>query len=291
MIRQESSEVTVPSGIISLPPFELLVPAVTGELTARAVLTHEGHAPVEGRAGALVLAPPDGNAEGLAVSLVDPEGTLGTFLGEAGASVRDFRNGEPCAGPVFVTAGDASSDTELQTFRALFEQVAGGGTAVFLRPPMDTHVFTQGQPTWQMKHEVVSTDNRLLRSGVFPLRPVAREARGNWIGLFHAVREHPIFEGLPSNTLMGQVYANVFARQTMVGVPGQPVAATVSLDWTRAYIGLTDVWVGADVAVVPHGRGRLVLSALNLLPHLGRDPVADRLLRNMVRFASDGERG
>ena len=42
----------------------------------------------------------------------------------------------------------------------------------------------------------------------------------------------------------------------------------------------------ADLVAVAHGQGRFVLSTLRLLEQLGRDPVADRLLFNIIRWAT-----
>ena len=52
----------------------------------------------------------------------------------------------------------------------------------------------------------------------------------------------------------------------------------------RHYIGPGDTWWGADLAIVPLGKGRCIASQLRLLENLGKDPVADRLLLNMIRF-------
>jgi hypothetical protein len=38
------------------------------------------------------------------------------------------------------------------------------------------------------------------------------------------------------------------------------------------------------MAIVPLGKGRCIASQLRLLENLGKDPVADRLLLNMIRF-------
>jgi hypothetical protein len=290
LLHEESSDLTVLSGITELPPLELTVPAVTGELSVRGDLTHGESLLARGAARVLVLSADDVGAEGLSAALLDPEGALGDFLRRAGVEVCDFRADKPCRGPVLVTAQDASSDAQFEAFRAVLEHVAAGGCAAFLRPPVDELVISQGRPTWRMEHRVVPAENRLLRSGLFPLKPAAREAQGNWIGLFHVVRAHPVFEGLPADCMMGQVYANVFARKTMIGLPVRPVVGTVSLDWARYYIGLSDAWTGADLAVVAHGRGRLILSALRLVENLGCDPVAERIVLNTVRFAS-GEGG
>ena len=129
----------------------------------------------------------------------------------------------------------------------------------------------------------------LLRDDLFPVRLRSRTATGNWVPVNHVVRAHPIFDGLPSNGFMGQAYANVCAVETLVGVQGEAVAGSLSYEWRnkpRNYLGLDEFWWGADLAVVPHGQGRLILSTLRLLPNLGTDPVADRILFNMIRYGA-----
>ncbi len=44
---------------------------------------------------------------------------------------------------------------------------------------------------------------------------------------------------------------------------------------------------GVDAGVVTYGQGRYVLSTLRILENLGSDPVADRLLMNLIRFAAE----
>ena len=48
----------------------------------------------------------------------------------------------------------------------------------------------------------------------------------------------------------------------------------------------TEVWHGTDLTVIPHGRGRLILSLFNIVEHLGNDPVADILLLNLWRWSA-----
>ena len=53
----------------------------------------------------------------------------------------------------------------------------------------------------------------------------------------------------------------------------------------RHYYGPGDAWWGTDLGVVPIGKGRCVVSRLRLEQNLGKDPVADRIMLNMIRFA------
>jgi hypothetical protein len=52
----------------------------------------------------------------------------------------------------------------------------------------------------------------------------------------------------------------------------------------RNYLGCREFWWGSSLAVVPLGKGKLVLSTLRLLENLGQDPVADVIFGNLVRF-------
>ena len=45
---------------------------------------------------------------------------------------------------------------------------------------------------------------------------------------------------------------------------------------------------GVDLADLPYGRGRLVINMFEVVEHLGADPVAALLLRNLLRFAAQG---
>lgn len=120
-----------------------------------------------------------------------------------------------------------------------------------------------------------------------------KHALGNWICIPHLVNEHPIFDGLPTDCMMGPVYENVWAHSTLLDVNGEVVAGAMGYDWfpdydlsKRHYYGPGDVWWGADLAVVPVGGGRCLLSQLRLLENLGRDPVADKILYNLIEYAA-----
>lgn len=156
--------------------------------------------------------------------------------------------------PVIVTA-DALPDSA-----ALMDYMNRGGVAVFLKP-------------------------RVLRARVRP-------ARGNWVPVNHGVRPHPIFDGLPSRDFMGQTYLNVCAMETLEGIQSLPIVGSLSYDWGQGrhadqnYRGPLDVWWGTDMAEVPQGKGRMLLSTLRLLENLEKDPVAEKLLYNLIRWSA-----
>ena len=116
--------------------------------------------------------------------------------------------------------------------------------------------------------------------------------KGLWVGVGHVVKEHPVFEGLPSNGLMGQTYENVWAMKTLTGLDTQPVVGSVTHDFYPMkrnipnYLGPEAAWWGTDLGIIAQGEGRLILAALRLVDNLDKDPVADKILFNLIGFAA-----
>ncbi len=106
----------------------------------------------------------------------------------------------------------------------------------------------------------------------------------NWLGGVHFVREHPLFADLPTNVGMNWPYqAVVRDGHGRVGLVMEGEHLVAGL-W-HSY----PMQLGAVVAVVPHGKGRIVLSTLDIVDNLGAadgpSHVARKLLVNFIRFA------
>ena len=92
--------------------------------------------------------------------------------------------------------------------------------------------------------------------------------------------------------MMRDVYENVWATQTLRGLGGEAIVAAVGFDWFSFdhklnYSGPGESWWGADLAVVPYGKGRGIISQLRITENLGKDPVAEKLLYNLIQFSSN----
>ncbi len=201
--------------------------------------------------------------------------SLKPFLKQAGVAFVEFDATTDRSLPVFVSRTEAKTPEQRKLFAELATFIQAGGTAVYLQG---------GGP--HAKWGVAGTASPLL-----PVSARSKQAVGTWTGIPHLVKDHPIFDGLPVNEMMGPIYENVWAENTLQDVAGEPIVAAIGYDWfpdydlrKRHYIGPGDTWWGADLAIVPLGKGRCIASQLRLLENLGKDPVADKLLMNMIRF-------
>ena len=92
--------------------------------------------------------------------------------------------------------------------------------------------------------------------------------------------------------MMREIYENVRATQTLLNLDGETIVASIGFEWLSQdrklqYSGPGESWWGGDLAVVPHAKGRSVVSQLRIVENLGRDPVADKILYNLITFIAD----
>jgi beta-galactosidase len=210
------------------------------------------------------------------IAVLDANGNLSDFLTKAGVDFQPFDGATPVGRPVLVSGNEKNLDPAQAG--ALIEFIQSGGTAVYLEGPTET-----------IKDE----------QSVFPFQARVHPAQGLWTCMPHMVHEHPIFSGLPANTMMHDEYENVWATHTLRdivpagGEDFETVVGVVAFDWFSEdhklhYSGPGASWWGADVAIIPVGKGKAIVSQLRLVNKLGQDPVADKILFNLIRFAEKG---
>jgi hypothetical protein len=200
------------------------------------------------------------------IAVLDPNGPLARFLRNAGVAATVFDASTPRATPAFVSGNSSGNSAELLKF------ISQGGTAVYI----------QG----------VATSLKQQESAALPFTAQVEPAQGLWTCIPHLVRGHPIFEGLPNRCMMREIYENVWATQTLRNLEGEAIVASIGFEWFSRehklqYSGPGESWWGADLAVAPHGKGRAIVSLLRIVENLGKDPVADKLLFNMIDFTSN----
>ena len=209
-----------------------------------------------------------------AIAVIDPEKLLTPFLEKHQIPYEVFSAKTALSTPVFVS----SAKKKLPEFSQLEKFVKAGGKAVYLET-----FFQTGRAYWS---------TRLPPKGVLPFRIGKEHALGLWVGVSHVVRDHPIFDGLEVNQMMGDLYENIWSPFTMVDVAGEPIVSSVTYGFyggdkheQQSYRGPEPAFHGMDMGSFLMVKEAIFLSALRITPYLGEDPVADKVLFNLIRWA------
>ena len=277
-VFSSSADIDLLNGITRLFSEKLDTGSFQGAYTVRAKITsNDGSVIAENAYGFDVF-----TAEQLAVprqriAVLDPNNSLKPFLNQVGISVLAFNAQLDPGIPVFVSKSDAYTPQVRKRFEQLTRFINAGGTAVYLEGGGRRIPWGTGAKA----------------SPLLPVNARLKHSIGTWVGVSHVVHEHPIFAGLPVDCTMGSVYENVWATGTLLDFQGETIAASISFDWfpeydrsKRHYYGPGDAWWGADVAVATVGKGRCVASQLRLTENLGKDPVADKILYNLIAWTT-----
>lgn len=197
------------------------------------------------------------------VALWGEDPGLAKWLAGQGIRARAFSIPQPPGRQVILAAGSPPPPGGAAAFRELARELARGSTAIFLAPG------------------IFKKENQA--AGWVPLeKKGALAALPSW--LYHKeewARRHPIFSGLPAGGLMDYTfYREIIPDAAWVGqeAPEEAVAGGIN-----ASIGYSS---GLLVAVHRLGAGRFILNTLLIREHLGTHPVAERLLRNLLRYAA-----
>ena len=199
------------------------------------------------------------NAE---VALVGQDAELSRWLSTHAIRNHPYVPGATAAREVILASGKIAGEPAA-VFRDLALHVASGSTVVFLTP----ETLARGNDS----------------TGWLPLRTRGRVSGiARW--LYHSdewARRHPIFDGLQTGGLMDySLYRELIPDVVFMDIQpaDEPVAGGINASWGYQS--------GLLVGVYKLGAGRLVINTLLIRDHLGKVPQADRLLRNMLRFAA-----
>ena len=219
------------------------------------------------------------------ISVIDPANSIIPFLKTSGIEYSYFDPDQDLSIPVIIGIAAEKDDDYMIQVLAAKEFVRNGGFAVFLDVP--------GEKIPWFNRELHNTQIEAL-----PFKAQLLNSLGLWAGRPHIVKEHPVFEGLPTNIIMSGVYENIHPAESMVKQEGEYIAGVVTYDhfkdidkMKRHYAGPGDVWWAADVLLAPMEKGKMLLSTLKLIENLDKDPVADKVLINMIQFAAKNDAG
>jgi hypothetical protein len=106
---------------------------------------------------------------------------------------------------------------------------------------------------------------------------------GNWMGCYHWIPAEEMFEGLPAGGLAGEAYADVLPHYVMSELGGQVFAGSFRNTQTRREDPAM-IWC-SDIEAIPFGAGKLIFCQYRLFDRAGSNPLAGRLLGNLLRVA------
>ncbi len=160
----------------------------------------------------------------------------------------------------------AKPPSDVQGWKVLARQVAQGCAAVFLTPQS---LQRQGDPVGGM---LLEEKGRFFHFN-------------DW--LYHkecVARKHEVFEGLPSGVMDWDYFGPVVSRGVFQGqrTPDEAVVAAFALGYPCPGGYTSAIMMGA----YRFGAGVFVINTLSVLEHAGSHPAADRLLLNLVRYAT-----
>jgi hypothetical protein len=196
------------------------------------------------------------------IVLMNQDAGLARWLTEHGIKNRPYIPGQPSAREVILASGKPTAEAAT-VFKDLAQRIACGSTVIFLT----TDTYAKGNQS----------------TGWLPLK-----TKGNVSGiarwLYHSdewAKRHPIFEGLQAGGLMDYgYYRELIPDVVFAGIEPatDPVAGGINASWGYQS--------GLMVAVYRLGAGEFILNSLLIRDNLGQVPQAERLLRNMLRFAA-----
>ena len=273
------------TGIADLGEYTVSTEELIGKCGVEITFNDGNNNVLENQTSFYVLEPEKSTLPQQEFALIDMDGMLDAYLSTHSSTTAPF-SAETSPQTLALMNLNGWDGEHQAIFAELETWVNDGGTAVVLNAPPETVVPDKGQGRlW-----------RFLDKGIlFPFDVSYFTGKGLWTPCSHVVREHPVYDGLPSACLMGQEYRNVVSRWSMVTPETDWISGNLSYDWyaglkhKQNYTGVSAAVHGADLAVVPHGQGRYVLCTHRLIENLGQDPdpLAERLFINLLRWAKD----
>ncbi|MGD0007389.1 MAG: sugar-binding domain-containing protein [Terriglobia bacterium] len=97
----------------------------------------------------------------------------------------------------------------------------------------------------------------------------------HWFGGWNFNTPHPVFAGLPAPVVFNQEFSAAFAYWGISEFPGTLVAGLIN----------APPQVAVTLGELPFRKGKIIVCALNLVPYLDKDPVADRILAQLLTYA------
>ena len=219
------------------------------------------------------------------IAIVDPVNSLTPFLENKKIEFVPFNSLTDQNTLVVVGKAAKQNPKYMEQVEQVKQFVKEGGYAIFLEVPgTKLQGLFVGRELNEIETDVLPFGAELHSKWV---------TLGGWAGKSHIVTKHPVFKGLPTEMIMHGVYENVHPQYSMSKQKGEYIAGLIGYDhfpnmdiMLRHYNGPGEVWWAADVLEAQMGEGKMLLSTLRIIEYLGKDPVAEKILFNMINYAT-----
>lgn len=122
---------------------------------------------------------------------------------------------------------------------------------------------------------------RVLRDRGMPVQ--LHYGIGNWMGCYHWLPATELFAGLPASRVAGEAYVDVLPRYVLSELGGEVLAGSVRNTQTRREPPAM-VWY-SDIELVRFRKGALLFCQYRIFDQSQANPLAARLLHNLIRMA------
>ena len=195
----------------------------------------------------------------------DPE--LNRWLKDHGIKTRPYVPGATNAREAILVSYAPFGGGSAEAWRDLVARIAQGSTAIFLT--LDVFKKADNPVGWLplANKGTLGMVSEYTFPQVYP--------KDEW------VKKHPLFAGLPCGGLMDYTFYREIIpdlRYWGQAMPDEPVAGAFRTSCPGHQSELM-------LSVCNLGAGRFILNSLRVRQALGQDPTAERLLRNMLRYA------
>jgi hypothetical protein len=115
----------------------------------------------------------------------------------------------------------------------------------------------------------------MKKLGLLPADAAPIPLGTDWLGGWNFNTAHPVFAGLPAPVVFNQEFSGAFSYWGITEFPGTLIAGLINAPPQFA----------VTLGEVPFRKGKVIVCALNLLPYLDKDPVADRIMAQLLNYA------
>lgn len=283
-IYSSSENVNIPAGICNFSDITVSTDDLAGRCPIDLSFTStERDTDVTNRTSFYVIEREKSTLPAVTVHVIDIDGSLSKFLNARKLNLQDFTSKAQGIALVSLSGWDGSN---LPIFKELADWVERGGRAVILGAPPEEAMITD--PRWGGEWRFMEEDT------LFPFPVSFCYGKTLWTPANHVIREHPVYDGLPSNCQMGQEYRDVYPHWSLATPSGDWISCNITYGFyrdvnKRNYLGVTDLRNAANLMVKSHGSGDYVISTHRIVENLGHDPLAERLFANLLRWAVSNE--